>query len=372
MTDTSGPSGTEEPNVPDKPEQPTQAEQPTQPETPVQPQPPIPPEPPRPDPRFAAPDQWTQAPPPAYPAPPQNRQWHPHGLGKPGVIPLRPLNVGDILDGAITTIRRFPLLILGVSALVAVVHYGLQLLAGSLFASDLSRLSTTPARTTEELQRQLSQLVGPLLTTVLVSLVITLLTQTFLSGFLTVVGGKAVLGKPVTFRDAMTELKSRFLPLLGMTVLFTLAVAIATLLCIIPGVPVYVFLSLAGPALILERGRVGQAFTRSRLLVTGSFWRVLGVLLLALLIGTVIQAVFGFVFGGGTTLVTQLFNPGEPVTLSVFDQVLQGVGTVIGETIVTPFMALVTVLLYIDQRMRKEGMDIELARAAGVVPPQSW
>jgi hypothetical protein len=363
MTDTSGPSGTEEPRVPEQPENP-----PTRPDLPAQP------EPPRPDPRFAAPDQWTQAPPPppAYPSPPQNRQWHPHGLGKPGVIPLRPLNLGDILDGAITTIRRFPLLILGVSAIVAVVNYGLGFLGGYLFASDIGPISTTPAQTPEELQRQLSQLVGPLLTTLLVSLVITLLTQTFLSGFLTVVGGKAVLGKPVTFRDAITELKSRFLPLLGMTVLFTLAVAVATLLCVIPAIPVYVFLSLAGPALILERGRVGQAFSRSRLLVSGSFWRVLGILLLTLLIGTVIRGVFGFVFGGGTSFVSQLFNPGEPVTMSTFGLILQGVGTVIGETIVTPFMALVTVLLYIDQRMRKEGMDIELARAAGVVPPQTW
>jgi hypothetical protein len=48
------------------------------------------------------------------------------------------------------------------------------------------------------------------------------------------------------------------------------------------------------------------------------------------------------------------------------------VGSVIAQTITTPFIALVTVLVYIDQRMRKEGMDIELARAAGVTPPQSW
>jgi hypothetical protein len=356
MTDTSGPSGPEEPGVPNQPEQPEQ------PET---------------DRQFAPPEQWTPMPPagPSYPAPPpppQNRQWHPQGLGKPGVIALRPLNLGDILDGAITTIRRYPLLILGVSAIVAVVSYGLNFLGGYLFSPYVGTIATTPAQTPEELSRQLSQLAGPLLTAALVSLVITLLTQTFLSGFLTVVAGRAVLGRPVTFRDAVSELKSRFFPLLGMTVVFALAVAVATLLCVIPAVPVYVYLSLAGPALILERGRVGQAFSRSRLLVSGSFWRVFGILLLAVVIGSAIRFVFGFVFGGGSSFVSGLTNPGEPITLSTFSLVLQGVGTVIGETIVTPFIALVTVLVYIDQRMRKEGMDIELARAAGVVPPQSW
>ena len=43
---------------------------------------------------------------PQYQQPP----WNPHGLGKPGVIALRPLNIGDILDGAITAIRRHALL----------------------------------------------------------------------------------------------------------------------------------------------------------------------------------------------------------------------------------------------------------------------
>src|SRR5690625_3212331 len=40
---------------------------------------------------------------------------------KPGVIPLRPLGVGELLDGAITTIRKNPAATLGISAVVAVV-----------------------------------------------------------------------------------------------------------------------------------------------------------------------------------------------------------------------------------------------------------
>src|SRR5687767_4983300 len=63
---------------------------------------------------------WGQAPgwstaPPGWAPPP-----------KPGVIPLRPLGVGEILDGAISSIRRDPRVMLGVSALVVIASTLLQ------------------------------------------------------------------------------------------------------------------------------------------------------------------------------------------------------------------------------------------------------
>ena len=46
--------------------------------------------------------------------------------------------------------------------------------------------------------------------------------------------------------------------------------------------------------------------------------------------------------------------------------IITGIGSVIGSTITFPITAGVTVLLYIDQRIRREALDLELARAAGV------
>jgi hypothetical protein len=359
MKDSSGTSVPDEPEAP-KPNQGTspQAEEP-------QVAPPVPPGQGQPAPYVGY----------SYQAPPpQNRQWHPHGLGRPGVIPLRPLNLGDILDGALTAIRRYPLLILGVSAIVAVLSAALNLGASLFLLPDVQKFVQLEPGTLTEQQAadQVLGLLGDASLTLGVTLVITLLTQTFLSGFLTVVMGKAVLGKPVTFRDAIAELKPRFLPLLGLTVLYTLAVLAGALLCLIGALPVYVYFSLASPALILERARVGQAFTRSRQLVRGSFWRVFGILLLTAVIAGTISSVINIPFSLGGGAFNALLHPGTVVTPSTWGLVLQAIGSVIGQTIVTPFIALVTVVLYIDQRMRKEGMDIELARAAGVVPPQSW
>ncbi|GAA3541225.1 membrane protein [Amycolatopsis ultiminotia] len=301
--------------------------------------------------------------------------WTPHGLGKPGVIALRPLNVSDILDGAITAIRRYPLLILGLSAIVAVVVAGLNLLLSLLVVPDLDRVSQLgPAATRQEQLDAVYSLLGSTLTSLLPTLVITLLGQTFLTGFLTVVMGKAVLGRPVDFGSAMREVAPRLLPLLALTILYALATMVAAVFCLLPAVLPYVFWSLAGPALVLERGSIRQAFSRSGRLVAGTFWRVLGILLLAAIIGWLISAIIGIPFNIGSGAFSGLFNPQPTVPqVSTGGLVLQSVGTVISSTIVTPFTALVTVLLYIDQRMRREGMDIELARAAGINPPrQAW
>jgi hypothetical protein len=297
----------------------------------------------------------------------------PQGFGKPGVIPLRPLNLGEILDGAITAIRRYPVMILGVSAVVAVIAAGLNLVASLVLLPDIQRVANLgPAATQQEITDAGLSLLGNIFATVGIALVIALLARTFLSGFLTVVMGRAVLGRPVTFSEAMAEVKPRLLPLLGLTLLYSLIVFVGALLCFLPGIYLGVMYSLATPALLLERSTIRQAMSRSWKLVSGSFWRVFGILLLAGLIGAVINGIIGIPFSLGSGAFSSITNPGQTVAPSTGALVLQAIGSVIGETITAPFVALVTVLVYIDQRMRKEGMDIELARAAGVTPPQSW
>ena len=66
---------------------------------------------------------------------------------KPGVVPLRPLGVGEILDGAISYIRRDPKTVLGVSALIAAAIALLQLLMFASFGSLFDRLLSDPALT---------------------------------------------------------------------------------------------------------------------------------------------------------------------------------------------------------------------------------
>lgn len=304
------------------------------------------------------------------PAPdPDNRPQYPqypaqsgHGAGpqKPGVIPLRPLALGEIFDGAISTMRKHAGLVFGSSAVVALVSAGLYLIADLWIIDARAPLPVIDQNASPEVQLdQALAALGDNLSTAGVVGVINLLTQTFLAGLLTVVVGKAVLGRPIGFAEAWEELRPRLLPLFGLTIIVTLVVAVGLALFIVPGVWLYVLFSLAAPALVLERSRIGDALRRSPSLVKGSWWRVFGVLLLAMLItfviSFVIQLPFGLAAGNATTT----------TGLTVSDLLIMELGNAVAQTIVVPFVSAVTALLYIDQRMRKENLDVELARSAG-------
>lgn len=365
MTETGGPSGPEGAETP-KP----QADAPTPPRGEVPP-------PPAPEQQWQSPSGATPPPLPSYQPPPQQVPNWKVGLGRPGVIPLRPLNLTDILDGAVTAMRKYWRMVFGAAAVTAVLTAAINLVGLLLVdtTGDLEQVRDLgPAATDQELMNQLLGLLGGTLASSFITLVATLLGTTILTGFLTVLMGKAVLGKPVTFKEAMKEATPRLLPLLGLTVLYTLAILVGAIFCLLPAIIPYTFWALASPAFILERGTVMEAFRRSVKLVSGMFWRVFGILLLAYVISSFLASIITLPFSFSAFLsifgnLDQMYIP------STGDLILQSVGTVIAQTIVGPFTALVTVILYIDQRMRREGMDIELARAAGIAtppPPQAW
>ena len=128
-------------------------------------------------------------------------------------------------------------------------------------------------------------------------------------------------------------------------------------------------LALAAPAMVLERLPLREALRRSGVLVRHSWWRVLGVLVLAALIagvvGQVLQLPFTAFGGGGS-----LFTAGDDVTLRAL--VLAQVGAGVAQVLTAPFNSGVRALLYIDRRMRAEGLDVALAAAAARGVTCSW
>ena len=63
------------------------------------------------------------------------------------------------------------------------------------------------------------------------------------------------------------------------------------------------------------------------------------------------------------TLIAQLVLR-DPTATSFGSVVVIGIATIIASTLSTTFVSSVVALLYIDVRMRREGLDVELARAA--------
>ncbi|HEX8865826.1 MAG TPA: hypothetical protein VF821_09245, partial [Lentzea sp.] len=116
-------------------------------------------------------------PPPGYYAPPPPPPTGPAPTIKPGVIPLRPLAVGEIIDGAITTMRKYPVLLLGAAAVVAAITQIAGLLVQLPFLSDLTAAANLDPNVTPG-QEQIDQLmkgVWGFLTGTAISLVLALI-----------------------------------------------------------------------------------------------------------------------------------------------------------------------------------------------------
>src|SRR5690606_36604412 len=114
------------------------------------------------------------------------------------------------------------------------------------------------------------------------------------------------------------------------------------------------------PAVIVLEGQpLWRGIARAGRLTRGSFRRLLGVAALDVIIGAVVTSVVAEPVAHVSALLFPLATPTELGPLLVNAVVL-----VVAETQATVFLAAVIALQYIDVRMRCEGLDVALARAA--------
>jgi hypothetical protein len=333
-------------------------------------------------------------PPPGYPGyPPPG--YPPPGYGplpplrpaiKPGVIPLRPLTLTDILNGAFSYIRMNPKATLGLTTVVVVIAQliGLVLQIGPLAAfGELAVLRGEEASSAATLSSSASGIA---------STVTTLLSGIVLSGMLTVIVGRAVFGASITIGEAWQRVRGRLLPLIGYTLLWLLAVAVPVFavvfvvvaLASLSGAVAFVIaiplglgliallvylwtvLSFAPPIIVLERLGVFAAIGRSMRLVKGDFWRVLGIRLLATVVAGVVAAAVSIPF----SLIGEILLFGGDSTATILIAlVLVAIGGAVGQIITAPFNAGAVVLLYTDRRIRAEAFDLVLQTGAAVAAP---
>lgn len=173
----------------------------------------------------------------------------------------------------------------------------------------------------------------------------------------------AYVGDDPDWRESLRFAWSRFGSVLGLTLLTTLATLAGMLACLVGVAVPLAFLSVAVPALLVEGLGVGGAMGRSWNLVKGTFWRVLGIVLLSLLLGVAFQAALS------SPLAVLFFVDVNPVV----QQVLTAVVSIVSTVLVTPFSAALTMALYVDLRVRKEGFDLVLwAQRLGNAPTEGF
>ncbi len=310
---------------------------------------------------------------------------------KPGVIPLRPLGFGDILDGAIATLRRHWRALLGTTVVVGALTQTANVVIEHQFIDhdSLNELQDKSDPTASDVLHA----VGGSLAASGLSVLVTIIGTIVATSMLTMVISRAVLGRPVTAREAWTSARPQVPRLLGLMVLTPLILCAVLAVSALPGglvaligsddggaalavlgllagslvsVWLWVQWSLAAPALMLERQGVIASMKRSAKLVSGAWWRVLGVQLLAVILILIASAIIELPFnliGAGVSgqSASGLFSTDNTSHWSYL--IFVAIGGTIGSALTLPISAGVTALLYMDQRIRRESLDLELIRA---------
>ena len=301
---------------------------------------------------------------------------------KPGIVPLRPLQLGDILDGAVKAVRFNPKSMVGLSVLVLAVF----LVPSAALGVGATHLM---ARAVSSFGPEAQGLLG--IPSSLLQIVSTSLATALLSGLLIHVVGQAVLGRKPDIGQTWRSTRGRLRSLLAVLILSGLFGLLSTVVLIGPGVllllndnnaagvilllvgllgllavtvTVSTKISLAAPAIVLEDHGAVAGLRRSFTLTKGAaFWRVLGITLLAGILASVAGSLLGLPFSvvgvGLAALAGQDTETGQMVVTFV-----SHLSALLSGAITTPFVAAVTGLLYIDRRMRLEALDVVLLREA--------
>lgn len=280
----------------------------------------------------------------------------------PAPVRFRPMPLPELLDELFRLYRRHFSLIVGISLLVALPGLVWSLVTGIYrlnSASYANLITTSPGAAPTFNSQQLSSLLGAILLGVLGSLIL----LPFSLGAVYRAVTDVALGRPATIGSVLRETLARYFPLLGLVGLFILmfigwiiAEAVGFVLLILPGIAVFcaaVYLavrwSLVVAAMMAEDIGPIRGLGRSWNLVSGSWWRTLGILLIVTILQLIITYGLGILFG----LIAALVTTGD-----VQAAVTQIVGTILN-AVVNPITTIAVVLLYFDLRVRKEGLDLD-------------
>jgi len=316
---------------------------------------------------------------------------------RPGIIPLRPLTMNDLFGGVFRAVRGNIAATVGLAALTSLVFLVPFTALGAWVSSteESVTLEESVADGTAGLVGTLGSMIpsiGSWFSTIL------------LAGFLAYVIGQAVLGRKVSAGETWRGTIPRIWALAGATLLTSLSILLT--LAVILGIPVvllvaggtggddgtvaagFVLLLLAlllaipallfiwtrlafvTPSVVLENLGVGAAFARSWRLTGSGFWRILGIRLLS---SIAISIVGSLITAPLAILAAALTFTGLPLDqVYIWQAVITGATGVVAGAITTPVTAGIDSLLYVDQRIRREGLDVHLVQTAQGTAAPPW
>lgn len=268
--------------------------------------------------------------------------------GRPRPVPLRPLGVAEIMDGAVRLVRGNFRAALTISVPVATVVTVFGALLDS--AAIGSGAASTPL------------LFAGVLTQVF--------TATVLTGLLAPVFSGDLIGVALTARASLIRIGRAGGTLALLALVVTVVEGAGLIVLGVGGVWLWGIWAVAAPACVLERTGVRGALGRSFGLVQNSFWRTWGIRALGWTLTSVLGLFITLPIEGLAALVTgsDPSNSNGILDPNVYVAII-AIGTLLSAALLAPISSAVDVLLYTELRMRREGMDIVLALPPLPPPP---
>ena len=319
---------------------------------------------------------------------------------KPGLIPLRVMTLGTILSASFQTLRRNPAATVGPALVLSLVVALIQALGSAGFWTQyLGALSNlgSPSSTSQTgfTAGLVSSSIG-LVATSLGSGVLALIAGAIVQGIVTLQVASSTLGTRLRLSGLWRRMRGRRGAVIGWALLSggvvllavavivgavialgsvgSVALLVAVLLGLLLGAGLFVVfvwlwvkLGFVPAIIVLERTSIRAAMRRSWALTRAGFWRIFGIrLLVAAMIGiatNIVTTPISLIFSiaGGVLTPTGSTAAGAGQTLVITLIVTQAVTAVIS-AVGLVLSASTLALLYLDQRMRFEGLDLDLAR----------
>jgi hypothetical protein len=176
-----------------------------------------------------------------------------------------------------------------------------------------------------------------------------LITNAILQGALIYATVQDLNGQKASIGESLATGLRNFLPLIGVMILFALAVALGFVLLIVPGIMIACAWCVVAPAVVADRTGVFGAFGRAAELTRGNRWLIFGLFVLLFVIFMVLGVVFNALSGVNAlardpaAIVATMTSP----LFLVLTVIRQTVSAVIGSALIA--------VLYVELRRAREG-----------------
>jgi|SRR5579884_1438157 len=258
-------------------------------------------------------------------------------------LTLRPLTLGEILDRSFSLYRRNFALFVGIAGIPQVITLIFNVFNTAnrmVVGLSATQLGSTPTS-------------GMGVVMALVYLVLVTTAYLFSQGGTILAVSDLYLGRPTSISESLKKVWDEFGFLFGVVWLNGIAILVAMLFLILPGIYLACRLFVCVPVALIEKQSPIESLRRSFQLTKDFAGRAFMILALYLVLAFALGVLIGLPFGIGVAA-----SAGNPEMMRVW-LIMSQVSGAVANILITPILLIATSIFYYDLRVSKEAFDLQ-------------